>query len=123
VAAEHGFPRDTIRAYEQNLLGRLPGDAFVDGLDRVCREPLRKIGPQERLIGPINLCAKHGLPMDHLCRAVAVVLSAFMPGDGQYEQLRAMLASGGPEKVLREVCLLAPEHSAYELILREFRRL
>jgi mannitol-1-phosphate 5-dehydrogenase len=123
VAAEHGFPRDTIRAYEENLLGRLPGDAFVDGLDRVCREPLRKIGPQERLIGPINLCVKHGLPMDHLCRAVAVVLSTFMPGDPQYVQLKAMLAESGPEKVLREVCQLATEHPAYEAILREYRQL
>jgi mannitol-1-phosphate 5-dehydrogenase len=123
VAAEHGFPRDTIRAYEENLLGRLPGDAFVDGLDRVCREPLRKIGPQERLIGPINLCVKHGLPMEHLCRAVAVVMSTFMPGDPQYVQLKAMLADGGPEKVLREVCQLAPEHPAHELILREYRQL
>lgn len=117
VAAEHGFPRDTIRAYEENLLGRLPGDAFVDGLDRVCREPLRKIGPQERLIGPINLCVKHGLPMEHLCRAVAVVMTTFMPGDPQYVQLKAMLAEGGPEKILREVCQLAPGHPAYELIL------
>ena len=123
VAAEHGFPRDTIRAYEENLLGRLPGDAFVDGLDRVCREPLRKIGPQERLIGPINLCVKHGLPMEHLCRAVAVVLTTFMPGDGQYVQLKAMLAEGGPEKVLREVCQLAPEHPAHKLILNEYSTL
>jgi mannitol-1-phosphate 5-dehydrogenase len=123
VAAEHGFPRDTIRAYEENLLGRLPGDAFVDGLDRVCREPLRKIGPQERLIGPINLCVKHGLPIDHLCRAVAVVMTTFMPGDPQYVQLKAMLAEGGPEKVLREVCQLAPEHPAHEAILREYGQL
>jgi mannitol-1-phosphate 5-dehydrogenase len=123
VAAEHGFARDTIRAYEENLLGRLPGDAFVDGLDRVCREPLRKIGPQERLIGPINLCVKHGLPMDHLCRAVAVVLTTFMPGDPQYVQLKAMLAEGGPEKVLREVCQLAPEHPAHKLILNEYATL
>ncbi len=123
VAAEHGFARDTIRAYEENLLGRLPGDAFVDGLDRVCREPLRKIGPQERLIGPINLCVKHGLPMDHLCRAVAVVMTTFMPGDPQYVQLKAMLAEGGPERILREVCRLSPGQPAHELILKEYRQL
>ena len=61
--------------------------------------------------------------MVYLCRVVAVVMSAFMPGDPQYEQLKAMLAAGGPEKVLREVCQLAPDHPAYEMILEERRKL
>ncbi len=129
VAAEHGrsgakgFDRAAVDAYEQNLLGRLPGDAFVDGLDRVCREPLRKLGPLERLIGPINLCAKHSLPMDYLCRAVAVVLTTFMPGDEQYQRMRSMLAAGGPEGILSEVCQLSPEHPAWKQILDSYQGL
>ena len=61
--------------------------------------------------------------MEHLCRAVAVVLTTNMPGDPQYVQLKTMLAEGGPEKVLREVCQLAPGHPAHGLILKEFRQL
>ena len=123
VAAEHGFDSESIAAYQENLLSRLPGDAFLDGLDRVCRQPIRKLGPHERFIGPINLCLKHGLDMDHLGRAVAVVLHSDLPGDEEYGRLKTVLGQGGVEKVLQEICQLAPSHPACSLIIHHYENL
>jgi mannitol-1-phosphate/altronate dehydrogenase len=74
VAAEYGFAEEKVRSYAENLLERLPADALPDRLARVIREPIRKLGPDERFLGPLRLCARHGLPRQGLCVGIAAVL-------------------------------------------------
>lgn len=123
VAAEHGFPRQEILAYQQVLLDAVRCSVFADSLDRVCREPLRKLGPRERFLGPIGLCVRHNLPITHLCRAVAVVLRTSGRSDPQYADMQAQLRRAGPESVLREACGLTAAHPAWDRILAEYERL
>ncbi|WP_287193254.1 hypothetical protein [Syntrophothermus sp.] len=119
ISAEYGFSLEDIAAYRQNLLDRLACDVFVDSVTRVCREPLRKLGEHERLVGPLNLCIKHGLPYEHLARSIALVMRTDLFGDEQYRQMHAMLAAGGPERILTDVCHLGPGHPARTFILKE----
>lgn len=100
VALEHGFTQQNVREYADGLLGRLPSDALPDSLVRVVRDPLRKLGPQERLLGPVRQCEKHGLPRDGLCRAIAAVLLLDLPGDLQVSEVRQMVALQGVRRAI-----------------------
>jgi len=76
VAKEFGFDEFGIRAYAQSLIDRLPKDALPDSIDRVVREPIRKLGLNDRLIGPLALCEKYDLPRDGICLGIAAVLAS-----------------------------------------------
>ena len=45
-----------------------------DPIERNARDPVRKLGRFERLIGPINLCKEHDLPHESLLVGVAAAL-------------------------------------------------
>ncbi|MFH1569690.1 MAG: hypothetical protein ABIL09_16965 [Gemmatimonadota bacterium] len=100
ISREHGFDRGQIRAYEENLRARLVVDALPDDIRRVIRQPVRKLGVDERLLGPLRLCERHGLPSATLCRGIAAVLACRMPGDEQFERLAAAVDAAGPVAAL-----------------------
>ena len=62
LAEANQWPED-VRAYEENLMGRLVISALPDDIRRVIRQPIRKLGQEERFVGPLALCEQHGLPM------------------------------------------------------------
>ncbi len=95
ISAEHGFPRETVSAYERNLCERLVIDTLPDDIRRVIRQPLRKLGIQERLLGPLQLCLRHGLPCHALCRGIAAVLACRLEGDEQFDRLAATVGERG----------------------------
>jgi len=103
VAAEHGFADEDIKDYEENLLARLPGDLLPDALVRVVRQPLRKLGPDERLLGPVRLCEEYGLPCEGLCRAIAAVLLLDLPGDRQCSQIKELVEQLGPRAAVEQI--------------------
>ena len=103
VRLEHNFPHAEIAAYRDGLLPRLRSDALPDELLRVARDPIRKLGPAERIFGPIGLCLKHGLAPDCLPRTAAAGLLVRVPGDPQSEQLAQMMKESGPLGTLRQI--------------------
>jgi len=103
VRLEHGFPQAEIAAYRDGLLPRLRSDALPDELVRVARDPIRKLGPTERIFGPIGLCLKHGITPRCLARTAAAALLVRVPGDSQSEKLARMMGVSGPLETLRQI--------------------
>lgn len=59
VAREYGLHEDPVeRARNQICIFR--NESFRDSLHRIAREPLRKMGRNDRFIGPALLCLKYG---------------------------------------------------------------
>jgi mannitol-1-phosphate 5-dehydrogenase len=123
VAAEHGFDLASIRAYEDNLKSRLVIDALPDDIRRVIRQPLRKLGPQERLVGPTLLCEQHALPCAGLCWGIAAVLASSMPGDDQFERLAATVHHLGPVPALADLVGYHPSPASAALISQAYAEL
>jgi mannitol-1-phosphate 5-dehydrogenase len=120
VSREHGFSRDSVRAYEENLKERLVIDALPDDIRRVIRQPIRKLGKEERLLGPMILCEKFGLPREALCRAVAALLCSRMPGDEQFERIATGVARLGLIDSLRELVDYIPAIDTAELLVQAY---
>jgi len=81
IGKEFGFSKSSIKAYIQSLTDRLPKDALPDNIDRVVREPIRKLGLNDRFIGPLALCEKHNLPCDGICFGISAVLASEIKDD------------------------------------------
>ncbi len=108
IGKEFGFDDDSIKAYAQSLTSRLPLDALPDGIDRVVREPIRKLGLNDRLIGPLMLCEKHDLPKDGLCLGIAAVLASGIK-DEQGLRLAGLIKENGVIGTLRHVSNCTPD--------------
>lgn len=100
---------------------RFANRELADPIRRVGRDPLRKLGPEERLVGLLRRLQKHNLPIGPVCRTIACTLHYHDPENQQSAELRRMLRSGGPERVLTEVCRLKPREEACRECLRQWK--
>jgi mannitol-1-phosphate 5-dehydrogenase len=94
-----------------------------DTIARVGREPLRKLSDNERFMGGAKLALKHGFVPLNLCLSAAAAMHFELPDDPESVQLQNMIKSGGPEKVLREVCNLEENSILWNLILNFYHLL
>jgi len=133
VSAEYSFIRSEVKKYEEHLLGRLVISALADDIRRVIRHPVRKLGKEERLVGPLLLCEKHNLPQAGLCYGIAAVLAgSFIPYrfheyDNQAESIRKALERFGPIEALKQLVGFQPTAltakliaDAYEEIVKKY---
>lgn len=118
---EYGIAADALREHVDCLVRyRFANTALADRVERVARQPLRKLGPQERLVGLLRLAAKHALPVKPVCRAIAAALHYDDPRDAESRQLQARVRADGPGRVLQEVCGLQPDEENHRLCLAEW---
>ena len=111
LVAKHGLDPAEQEAYLTKNLKRFANPALADTVERVGRQPLRKLGRHERFIGPAAELAERGLPFDALLRAVGAALRFDVPADPQSVELRELLATSSPEEFVRSVTGLDDRHS------------
>ena len=80
-----------------------------DEVLRVVRDPIRKLSPRERLIGPVILAVAYGLPHPAILKGIAAALRYRHPQDPQSVELSERLSRQGLGKVLEDVCGIAAE--------------
>ena len=110
----------------EDLLSRFCNRALGDTIYRVGRDVTRKLGRQDRVIGPLLLEIEHGAPteMTALCAAAGM---RFLAKDDKGEtyppdaQFATEVFAKGPQHVLRDVCGLDPanpaDRIAYDAVL------
>ncbi len=94
------WTEEELADYGRFNLQRFETSTLVDPIRRVARNPLRKLGPSERLVGPAREAVRQGLPSGALCDAIVAGLSL---DDNRVEgmgELRQALASGGWQSVV-----------------------
>ncbi|MHC4250074.1 MAG: mannitol dehydrogenase family protein [Planctomycetota bacterium] len=122
LCRRHGFARDEHAAYIEGLLRRFAIRALGDTVARVGRDPVRKLGPTDRLVGAARLAVENGEHGEQgerpaaLAEGIAAAMAFRSPGDPSADELAGILAAGGPERVLSEVCGLDPSRGGDGLI-------
>jgi mannitol-1-phosphate 5-dehydrogenase len=101
VEKEHGFSPEVIAAYRRALTDKCVLPQLPDELTRVVRDPVRKLGAEERFFGPIGLLLRHGRSPEYLLYGVAAALIARIPGDAASKALEDALAAGGVAAALK----------------------
>ncbi|MDN2480182.1 mannitol-1-phosphate 5-dehydrogenase [Vibrio astriarenae] len=91
----YGFDPEAHAAYIQKILGRFANPYLRDEVDRVGRQPIRKLSPQDRLIKPLNGTLEYGLPNGHLIKGIAAAFHYKNDDDPQAVELQAMFAEKG----------------------------
>ena len=74
LVAAYGFDMNEQAKWVDRALCKYQDYRIVDPIERQCRDPIRKLGRNDRLFGPILLCIEFGLPFEHLLLGVKSAL-------------------------------------------------
>ncbi len=108
LVAEHGLDPDALRVHVADLLARLANRPLGDTIFRLARDPIRKLGSTDRLVGGARLALKHGLEPDALSWGIAAGLAFDDPRDPEASRLQEMLLEQDVDSILFQVCGLDP---------------
>jgi len=120
---KHGRDLAELRAHYRDLMRRYRNRALGDPVSRVGGDPLRKLGPNDRLVGALRCCTEQGVDAPHIALAVAAALIYRCEGDPSAVELQRLRSSLGVEGVLREVCGLAADSTEARLVREAVPRL
>lgn len=116
LVAEHGLDPADLAVYRATILDRFRNPALIDTVQRVGRQPLRKISRHERFVGPAAMAAERGLPTEALVAAVSAALDFDDPADEQSVELQQLLRTEDPAAFTTRTTGLDPEHPLFPLI-------
>lgn len=102
LVKRYGFDPEAHAAYIEKILKRFANPYLVDDVDRVGREPLRKLSYNDRLIKPLRGTLEYGLPNNNLIRAVAMALLYCNDNDPQALELQQSLTNRGVTETVRK---------------------
>jgi mannitol-1-phosphate 5-dehydrogenase len=103
LCKKHGFSPEEHAKYIEKIMNRFRNPYIKDDVARVGREPLRKLGPADRLVGPAKMADEFGLPKTNLLKAIAACLLYDNPEDNQSVQLKKDIKEKGLEEVIEDV--------------------
>ena len=101
------YPAD-INADEQKKIRkdvdiRFGNPMIMDTACRVARDPIRKLGPNDRLIGSAKLCMENGIFPEYIAYICGAAFNYDCQEDEIAQKLQEMIADKGIEKVIEEV--------------------
>jgi mannitol-1-phosphate 5-dehydrogenase len=118
---EYGFRAEEMTVWNIDLKKRMSVSTPGDTVARVAADPIRKLGRNDRLVGPALLAWRHGLDPVHLVRVIAAALHYRNPNDSSAVNLEKQIGIRGVEAAARDICGLdAGEAGLLELIVRAF---
>jgi mannitol-1-phosphate 5-dehydrogenase len=103
-------------------LRRFADRELADPIVRVARDPIRKLSPRDRLLGPVGLIGTAvGAVPANFSLSIAATLLYRHDGDAQALELGYRLAEAGVVTVLGEVCHLPPDDPLTEVVAARYR--
>ena len=108
LSKKHQFPFDEQWAFTRTSLRKLQDRNIVDYIERNARDPMRKLGPDDRLVGSARLCLEYGVKPESLAVAIACAMHYEEPTDEFAQKLAAIREEEGYDAILANVCKLDP---------------
>jgi len=118
ILHKHPFTLEEIEAYKMDLVHRGSIPEMQDEILRVVRDPIRKLGIQDRLLGPALYAENHGLCNASLVESVLDVLCYDNADDVESMEMQQIIHTCGLGDLLERRLELAPYPTFVEKIIR-----
>jgi len=123
IVAKHGIDKNEQQTYVDKILARFSNPALLDKVERVGRQPLRKLSRGERLISPAAQLAEKGESYQHLLSAIEAAFKfQNIEGDDESVQLAKIIKEKRAEDVVLEVTQLKPHEPLYKDVIGVVKR-
>ncbi|SFG32180.1 mannitol-1-phosphate 5-dehydrogenase [Sporolactobacillus nakayamae] len=119
---QYGFKPEVHEQYIEKILHRFQNPKLNDDVTRVGRSPLRKLGPEDRLVKPAREAEKLGLSFTHLAKVIAAALRFDVAEDAEAANLQQQLKEKGVVAVLEEVSGLGADDPIAKEAVRQYEQ-
>ncbi len=119
LTCRYGLDADELAEHCGDLLQRYANRALGDQVQRVARDPLRKLGKDDRLIGAARLCLEQGISPKHIAFAVAAAIDYDDKDDPAAQSLQRIRRDQGLDGVFCQVCEIDPNAALAQLIMQQ----
>lgn len=120
LVAKHGFDAAEHQAHVEDLLARFANVVLGDQVARVGGDPMRKLGPEDRLVGAAKLVWENGEFPANVCKAIAAGLHFNPPGDPTAPKVQEMIRREGVRGALRTISGLPADSPFTDEIVRQY---
>jgi len=118
---KYGFKHESLVKYMNSMfLKRLTTPGVSDPITRVSRDPIRKIAPNERIMGPAFQCESYGLENRYLLQGVAYALKFKNPEDEQANELQNYIAEKGVTAAILKYTGIKAGSRMLQVVLEEY---
>lgn len=116
-----GYTSDDQKIYAESALKKYQKREIVDPIERNARDPIRKLGRFDRLIGPACLALDCGIQPVAYAYVIAAAFHYDHPDDPKALELQSIIRNEGLSAAIERICALQPEHTLHKLILARYR--
>lgn len=120
---QYNLDPEEHQKYIDKIISRFQNAHLNDGVTRVGRSPIRKLGPEDRLVRPALQAQKAGLSYTNLAKAIAAALLFDYKEDEDAVKLQTMIQEHGVLFVLKEVCHLEESSELAKEIISQYEEL
>ncbi len=119
---KHGFDREAHRAYIAKILNRFANPHIIDEVERVGRQPVRKLSQGERIASPIQTALLYNLPIDKLLIGAAAAMHFKSNEDPQVSALQKMIGEIGVEATFKNISAISLQNAPLENIYNNLEK-
>lgn len=111
-----GFTPEEHQGHIEDLLHRFANVALGDTCARVGKDPVRKLGPNDRIIGGANLALSYGIKPENVALVAAAGLAYDNDEDAAAVDIQRITRTEGLDAVLERICGIDPNGELAGLI-------
>lgn len=119
-----GFSNDEMNDYINDMIIKRYDDYNQEGINdpvaRVARQPIRKVSPDDRIMGPAYIAAEYNLPNEHLLYGAAYVFKYDNPEDDEAVKLQEYIKIHGIETAIEKFSGLKQGSEMFQLVLNYY---
>ncbi|KAB8139385.1 mannitol-1-phosphate 5-dehydrogenase [Gracilibacillus oryzae] len=123
LVKQYDLDKEDHFEYIEKIIGRFKNPYLNDGVTRVGRAPIRKLGSEDRLVRPATEAQKASLPFTNLAKAIAAALLFDFQEDEEAVKLQTMVKDTGIAKTLHEVSQLPEDSEITKEVMRQYEEL
>ena len=121
------YPKDIDpeehREIRKDVNVRFGNPMLMDSLTRVARDPLRKLGNSDRLVGSAKLCLDYGIFPEYIAYICGAAFCYDYPEDPKAVELQGIIAAKGIEAAVKEVSGVGPASPLGKKIIESYNDL
>jgi len=123
IVGKHGIEAEEQKQYVEKIIVRISNPHLEDKVERVGREPLRKLSRKERFICPAAELAEEGKDFQALLDAAEMAFRfQNVEGDEESVELAKIMAGSSPEEVVEKVCGLTSKDKIFPHVVEVVKR-
>jgi mannitol-1-phosphate 5-dehydrogenase len=120
ISKKYHIDTVALDAYSQELIQRFRNKALGDTLYRLGRDPLRKLSPEDRLVGAARLVEEVGNVPRYLPKAIAAGFRFHHPDDAISTELKMIINSIGIDGAIENISGISPDETLGKQVLQAY---